>query len=85
MFVCKNNERIILRFTISNSRDDPVRNRKMTEDYILFTLFWAIFLLTAKATERISEVFKSRKISQYNQKFARELIVKKELSKYSQT
>ena len=55
----------------------------MTEDYILFTLFLAIFLITAKASEKIAEIFKSKEISRYNQKFARDLIVKKELAKYS--
>ena len=53
----------------------------MTEDFILFTLFLGIFLLTAKAAEKISDVFKSRSVSRYNQKFAQDLIVKKELSK----
>lgn len=54
----------------------------MTEDFILFTLFLTIFLLTAKAAEKVSEIFKSRSVSRYNQEFARDLIVKKELSKY---
>ena len=53
----------------------------MTEDFILFTIFLAIFLLTATAADKISDVFKKLRVSRYNQEFARDLIVKKELSK----
>lgn len=54
----------------------------MTEDFILLTIFLAIFLLTVTAAEKIADVFKGRRISRFNEKFARNLIVKKELSKY---
>lgn len=55
----------------------------MTEEFILFTLFWVIFILTAKAADKIADVFKRVSVSRYNQEFARDLIVKKELSKFS--
>lgn len=76
-------ERIFRVFPIYKCRDyfSLFKSKKMTEDFILFTIFWAIFLLTATAAEKISDVFKKLRVSRYNQEFARDLIVKKELSR----
>lgn len=53
----------------------------MTEDFILFMIFWAVSILTAKAAEEVSSVFGRRINNRRNQMFAQRLIVERKLSK----
>lgn len=54
----------------------------MTQEFILVKIFWMIFIQMMKAAEEFSDVFENISVSRYNLEFARDLIIKKELSKF---